>query len=102
MELVVAVLGVMAVAAAFQTIRAVVNDGKGHLPRVRSHYPWTFESLPSEEYSRYWSTVGADEMGFADGAVSTDITTEAESYGAGQPVQPDRVRGHRPRTRSVG
>ncbi|WP_267278119.1 hypothetical protein [Arthrobacter sp. CDRTa11] len=41
-------LGLWVLSAA---VRAIVNDGRGHTPSVRSTAPWTAGNLPSAPYS---------------------------------------------------
>lgn len=33
------------------TVRAVLTDGRGHLPDIRSTAPWTAGNLPSAPYA---------------------------------------------------
>jgi len=33
------------------TVRAVLADGRGHLPDIRSTAPWTAGNLPSRPYA---------------------------------------------------
>jgi hypothetical protein len=46
--LVILLLGLWVVTA---TVRAVLNDGRGRTPKVRSHASWTAGDLPSVPYT---------------------------------------------------
>ena len=51
MEFAAILLLALMVYAAVATIVAVVRDGRGHTPPVRSISPWTAGNLPSEPYA---------------------------------------------------
>lgn len=51
MVLLMILLGGTSVVAVAATVRAVLTDGRGHTPAVRSTAPWKAGDLPSEPYS---------------------------------------------------
>jgi hypothetical protein len=51
MELLMILIGGTSVVAAAATVRALLTDGRGHTPDVRSTAPWTAGDLPSQPYS---------------------------------------------------
>lgn len=51
MELLLVLLFGIVLAAGTATVRAVLTDGRGHTPRIRSTAPWTAGDLPSEPYA---------------------------------------------------
>lgn len=51
MEFAAILLVALVVYAAVATIVAVVRDGRGHTPPVRSIRPWSAGDLPSEPYA---------------------------------------------------
>jgi hypothetical protein len=51
MELLLTLLGGTSVVAMAATVRALLTDGRGHTPDVRSTAPWTAGNLPSGPYS---------------------------------------------------
>ena len=51
MVFLVLLLAGLLVYAAVATIVAVVRDGRGHTPPIRSTRPWTAGNLPSEPYA---------------------------------------------------
>ncbi|MDR7085051.1 hypothetical protein J2X01_004371 [Arthrobacter ginsengisoli] len=61
MELLVVLLFGLVIVAGTATVRAVLKDGHGHLPQVRSYAPWMAGNLPSEPYasSRAWYVAGS-------------------------------------------
>ena len=52
MELMTAFALIAILTAVVQVFRAVLRDGSGHAPSIRSHQPWTAEHLPSIGYRR--------------------------------------------------
>lgn len=50
MELLVVLLFGLAIAAGTATVRAMLKDGHGHTPVVRSTESWSAGNLPSEPY----------------------------------------------------
>ncbi|SDL78478.1 hypothetical protein [Arthrobacter sp. ok362] len=48
---IVILLAGLSVYAAAATVIAVLRDGRGHTPPVRSTRPWTAGDLPSEPYA---------------------------------------------------
>ncbi len=51
MVFLVLLLAGLLVFAAVATVVAVVRDGRGHTPPIRSTRPWTADNLPSEPYA---------------------------------------------------
>ena len=51
MEIAALLLAGLLVFAAVATIVAVVRDGRGHTPPIRSTRPWMAGNLPSEPYA---------------------------------------------------
>ncbi|QCB98544.1 hypothetical protein E5206_17880 [Arthrobacter sp. PAMC25564] len=51
MELFVALLAGIVMVSGGATFRAVLRDGHGHIPEVRSNASWTAGDLPSEPYA---------------------------------------------------
>ena len=51
MEIFVALLSGLVLVSGGATFRAVLRDGHGHTPAVRSTEPWKAGNLPSEPYS---------------------------------------------------
>lgn len=51
MEFLLLLLAGFAVYAVTATVVAVLRDGRGHTPPVRSIRPWTAGNLPSEPYA---------------------------------------------------
>lgn len=45
------VLAIIAAVAVVATVRAVLRDGRGHVPIEPSQRPWTAGNLPSQPYS---------------------------------------------------
>ena len=58
MVFLVLLLAGLLVYAAVATIVAVVRDGRGHTPPIRSTRPWTAGNLPSEPYASLRSLQG--------------------------------------------
>lgn len=58
MELLVVLLSGLLLAVATATIRAMLKDGHGRTPVVRSTEPWSAGNLPSEPYA---SALDADK-----------------------------------------
>lgn len=52
MEILVAFIVIIVLLAAAATVSAVLSDGRGHLPPVRSERDWRALDLPS---SAYWT-----------------------------------------------
>ncbi|MBE0008248.1 MULTISPECIES: hypothetical protein [unclassified Arthrobacter] len=50
MELIAALALIAVFGAAVQVFRAVLRDGAGHAPTVRSEAPWAGDYLPSTGY----------------------------------------------------
>ncbi|WAH96578.1 hypothetical protein [Arthrobacter sp. MMS18-M83] len=50
MEIVGILVFIILVITAAATVSAVLRDGRGHLPPVRSEEPWTAKELPSTPY----------------------------------------------------
>jgi hypothetical protein len=48
---VLVILAVIAVVAIAATVRAVLREGRGHVPAEPSQRPWTAGTLPSQPYS---------------------------------------------------
>ena len=61
MELLVVLLFGLVIVAGTATVRAVLKDGHGHTPVVRSTESWNAGNLPSEPYSapNAWYLPGA-------------------------------------------
>ncbi|MGY2743385.1 hypothetical protein [Arthrobacter sp. UYCu723] len=51
MALLIVLLAGIVLVSGGATFRAVLKDGHGHTPEVRSNAPWTAGSLPSEPYT---------------------------------------------------
>ncbi|MCB5274785.1 hypothetical protein BJG92_02322 [Arthrobacter sp. SO5] len=51
MELLLILLLGIVLLAGTATVRAVLSDGRGHTPQVRSTASWTAGNLPSEPYA---------------------------------------------------
>ena len=51
MELLVVLLFGLVIIAGTATVRAVLKDGHGHTPKVRSTESWSAGSLPSEPFT---------------------------------------------------
>jgi hypothetical protein len=51
MELFIVLLAGIALVSGGATFRAVLKDGHGHIPEVRSNASWTAGNLPSEPYA---------------------------------------------------
>ncbi|MDI3213286.1 hypothetical protein [Arthrobacter sp. AL12] len=51
MELLVVLVFGLVITAGTATVRAMLKDGHGHTPVVRSTESWTAGSLPSEPYT---------------------------------------------------
>lgn len=45
------ILAIIAAVAIIATVRAVLRDGRGHVPTEPSQRPWTAGNLPSQPYS---------------------------------------------------
>jgi hypothetical protein len=45
------ILAIIAAVAVIATVRAVLRDGRGHVPIEPSQQPWTAGNLPSQPYS---------------------------------------------------
>jgi flagellar basal body-associated protein FliL len=45
------ILAIIAAVAVIATVRAVLRDGRGHVPVEPSQQPWTAGNLPSQPYS---------------------------------------------------
>ena len=58
MEFAAILLAGLLVFAAVATIVAVVRDGRGHTPPIRSSRPWMAGNLPSEPYASLRSLQG--------------------------------------------
>ena len=58
MEFAALLLAGLLVFAAVATIVAVVRDGRGHTPPIRSTRPWMAGNLPSEPYASMRSLQG--------------------------------------------
>ncbi|MET3919918.1 hypothetical protein [Arthrobacter sp. UYEF20] len=51
MALLIVLLAGIVLVSGGATFRAVLKDGHGHTPEVRSNAPWTAGDLPSEPYT---------------------------------------------------
>jgi hypothetical protein len=51
MEFLIVLFAGLVVLAVTASIVAVLNDGRGHTPEVRSSPPWKAGDLPSEPYA---------------------------------------------------